>query len=149
MPRASIVSGYFNPMHVGHLAMMEAAQEITGYLIVIVNNDDQQVMKKGKVITEQEPRLRIVRALRIVDEALIAVDDDNSVSASLAAIRDSHPDWELIFCNGGDRVDPDALPSKEAALCAELGIEMRFGVGGNEKMDSSTRILSAMSPEQS
>src|SRR5690606_1783673 len=85
--RAAIVSGYFNPLHIGHLEMMEAARDIGGYLVVIVNNDAQQEMKKGKVIFDEEIRLRIVRALRVVDEALIAVDSDGTVAESLRKVR--------------------------------------------------------------
>ena len=73
--RASIVSGYFNPLHQGHLDMIEAARERTGYLIVIVNNDTQQLLKKGRVIQDETNRARIVRAMRAVDDVLVAVDD--------------------------------------------------------------------------
>ena len=142
---ASIVSGYFNPLHLGHLALMEAAQEITGYLIVIVNNDAQQIAKKGRAITPQDQRATLVRALRVVDDAIISIDEDNSVTRTLASIRDRHRDWDLYFCNGGDRFDPDAIPSNEAERCRELGIHMRFGIGGTEKIDSSSRLLSVMS----
>lgn len=139
--RAAIVSGYFNPLHIGHLEMMEAARDIGGYLVVIVNNDAQQEMKKGKVIFDEEIRLRIVRALRVVDEALIAVDSDGTVAESLRKVREAYPQAELVFCNGGDRRDPDAVPTAESAACADLGIEMAFGVGGEDKADSSTRVL--------
>src|SRR4029453_12136595 len=85
--RAAIVSGYFNPLHVGHLDMMEAARELADALVVIVNNDAQQVLKKGKVIVFEADRLRIVQALRVADAALVAVDSDGTVAASLEAIR--------------------------------------------------------------
>ncbi|HET9997338.1 MAG TPA: adenylyltransferase/cytidyltransferase family protein, partial [Nocardioides sp.] len=67
--RAAIVSGYFNPLHIGHLDMMESARALADALVVIVNNDAQQVMKKGKVITSETDRLRIVEALRVTDAA--------------------------------------------------------------------------------
>lgn len=143
--RAAIVSGYFNPMHLGHLQMMEGAARIgDGYLIVIVNNDAQQELKKGKVIFPEEVRLRLVSALRVVDDAFVAVDRDGSVTDSLRKVREAYPETELVFCNGGDRRDPDAMPTSESQVCAELGIEMAFGVGGDEKADSSTRILHAL-----
>ena len=87
--------------------MMEAARALADALVVIVNNDAQQVMKKGKVITSEADRLRIVEALRVADAALVAVDDDGSVAASLEVIHAAYPGIELVFCNGGDR-DPDA-----------------------------------------
>jgi cytidyltransferase-like protein len=142
--RAAIVSGYFNPLHVGHLDMMEAARALADALVVIVNNDAQQVMKKGKVITTETDRLRIVAGLRVTDAAMIAVDADDSVAASLEAIHAAYPGIELTFCNGGDRSDSDAVPSAEAAVCERLGIAMAWGVGGETKADSSSRINEAL-----
>lgn len=143
--RAAIVSGYFNPLHIGHLQLMEDAWEIgDGHLIVIVNNDAQQELKKGDVIFTEDVRLRLVKALRVVGDALVAVDRDESVSESLRAVRAAYPSTELVFCNGGDRRDTGAMPTSESAVCAELGIEMAFGVGGEDKADSSTRILHAL-----
>jgi len=143
--RAAIVSGYFNPLHVGHLDMMEAARRLGDALIVIVNNDQQQLAKKGQIITAELDRLRIVAALRITDAALVAVDEDGSVAASLAAIHAAYPGVELVFCNGGDRSPGgDPVPSAEAEVCARLGIEMAWGVGGETKADSSTRINAAL-----
>ncbi len=114
--RAAVVSGYFNPLHVGHLDMMEAARALADALVVIVNNDAQQVLKKGKVITSETDRLRIVEALRVADAALVAVDDDGSVAASLEVIHAAYPGVELVFCNGGDRSpDGDAVPTGEVA----------------------------------
>jgi cytidyltransferase-like protein len=144
--RASIVSGYFNPLHVGHLRMMEAARIATGHLIVIVNNDAQQMMKKGRIILPLEDRLEIVRALRVTDEALAAVDEDSSVKRTLRAIREKYPQTALIFANGGDR--SSAARISEADVCQELGIEMRFGIGGEDKADSSTRIVAALAEGQ-
>jgi cytidyltransferase-like protein len=140
--RASIVSGYFNPLHVGHLRMMEAARSLTGRLIVIVNNDTQQQMKKGRVILPLDHRLEIVRALRITDEAVAAIDDDATVKRTLQAIREKYPQAELIFANGGDRSSASRVA--EAAVCEKLSIGLRFGVGGEEKADSSTRIIAAL-----
>jgi glycerol-3-phosphate cytidylyltransferase/D-beta-D-heptose 7-phosphate kinase/D-beta-D-heptose 1-phosphate adenosyltransferase len=134
----SIVSGYFNPLHVGHLDMMEAARSLTGYLVVIVNNDAQQVLKKGKVIQPVEDRLRVVRALRVVDDAVEAVDDDGTVRKSLAIVRERYPHARLVFANGGDRSQRSRVA--ESDVCEDLGIELRFGIGGVSKADSSTRI---------
>jgi glycerol-3-phosphate cytidylyltransferase/D-beta-D-heptose 7-phosphate kinase/D-beta-D-heptose 1-phosphate adenosyltransferase len=143
--RAAIVSGYFNPLHVGHLDMMEAARALGDALVVIVNNDAQQVLKKGKVITTQTDRLRIVDALRVADSALVAVDEDGSVAASLEVIHAAYPGVDLVFCNGGDRSpDGDAVPGAEVAVCERLGIEMAWGVGGQTKADSSSRINEAL-----
>ncbi len=143
--RVAVVSGYFNPLHIGHLDMMEAARAVADALVVIVNNDAQQVLKKGKVITSEADRVRIIEALRVADAALVAVDEDGSVAASLEVIHAAYPGVELVFCNGGDRSpDGDAVPSAEVAVCERLGIEMVWGVGGETKADSSSRINEAL-----
>ena len=147
--RIAIVSGYFNPLHVGHLDMMEAARARADALVVIVNNDDQQVMKKGKVITDEAVRLRIVEALRVTDSALIAVDADGSVAASLEVIHAAYPGVELEFCNGGDRSSAGDVPSAETHLTDEIGLQMVYGVGGEDKADSSSRINEELSRSDS
>lgn len=137
-----IVSGFFNPLHGGHLDMIEAAATMGDELIVIVNNDVQQVMKKDKVILPEQNRLRLIEALRDVDEALIAVDQDPTVTETLKLIAQKYPDDELVFANGGDRDSEKAIP--EADICKQYNIAMVFGVGGTEKADSSTRINQAL-----
>jgi cytidyltransferase-like protein len=142
--RASIVSGYFGPLHHGHLDLFEAARERTGYLIVIVNNDQQQILKKGRIIQAASDRLRIVRALRMVDDAYVAVEDGPGMVESLDLVRNQYPDCELEFCNGGDRKDLDSLPADEVAAAQRNNITLHYGVGGFDKADSSTRILAVL-----
>ena len=136
-PSAAIVSGYFSPLHVGHLDMIEGAAELADKVFVIVNNNAQQEIKKGKVIIDEADRLRVVLALAAVDHAIVAIDTDRTVAASLAHLAENFSDHRLIFANGGDRA-PDFVP--EASACEAHGIELAFGVGGNEKADSSSRI---------
>jgi cytidyltransferase-like protein len=138
--RASVVSGYFNPLHPGHLDLFEAARARTGYLVVIVNNDVQQVLKKGKVIQPEEDRLRIVRALRVVDAAYLAVEEGPGMDGSFDLVRSEYPRTVLEFCNGGDRMGLDDLPAEEVEAARRNDIRLRYGVGGSEKADSSTRI---------
>ncbi|MCT2586232.1 adenylyltransferase/cytidyltransferase family protein [Actinophytocola gossypii] len=139
--KASIVSGYFNPLHQGHLDLFEAAQARSGYLIVVVNNDRQQLIKKGRVIQAEDIRARIVRALRIVDRVYIAVEDGPGIDGTFDIIRADYPDTELEFCNGGDRRDINTLPEDEVAAGARNDIAMLYGIGGTDKADSSTRIV--------
>lgn len=134
---AVIVSGYFSPLHTGHLDMIEGAAALGDEVIVIVNNNAQQVIKKGKLIMDEADRLRIVKALRLVDHAIIARDDDRTVCKSLEQIATDFGDRRLIFANGGDR---EAKFVPEATTCDNQDIEMRFGVGGDTKADSSSRI---------
>ncbi len=140
--RRVIVSGYFNPLHGGHLDMIEAAAKMGDYLLVIVNNDTQAVLKKGKIILDEDNRLRLISALRDVDEALLSVDtSDTSQVNTLMKVRQIYPHDELIFANGGDRSSTADIP--ETAVCEQCGIQMVFGVGGVSKSDSSTRINQA------
>ena len=145
-----IVSGFFNPLHGGHLDLIEAAAKKGDYLIVIVNNDIHQMTKKGKIILDENNRARLMSALRDVDEVIIGVDPEHPnwpSTKTIELIADKYPDDELIFCNGGDRPDPNALPGPEAEMCRQKGIRMEFGVGGDTKADSSTRINQAMGYE--
>jgi glycerol-3-phosphate cytidylyltransferase/D-beta-D-heptose 7-phosphate kinase/D-beta-D-heptose 1-phosphate adenosyltransferase len=142
--KASIVSGYFNPLHHGHLDLIEAARQRSGYVIVIVNNDRQQILKKGRVIQTVEVRARIVSALRVVDKVYVAVEDGSGIDGTFDLIRADFPDTELEFCNGGDRRDVNQLPPEEIEAGARNNIKMVYGIGGLDKADSSTRILSDM-----
>jgi len=145
-----IISGFFNPLHGGHLDMIEAAAEMGEYLIVIVNNDVHQFRKKGKIILDENNRARLMASIRHVDEVIIGIDKDDPKWPSTETLRlvaDKYPDDKLIFANGGDRPDPEALPGPEAELCRERGIKMVFGAGGDNKADSSTRINQAQGHE--
>ena len=81
-----IVSGYFNPLHGGHLDMIEAAAQMGDKLIVIVNNDKQQLLKKGKIILDENNRLRLMRALKGVDQVVLSVDEDPTIIKTLEMV---------------------------------------------------------------
>ncbi|CAN5458364.1 hypothetical protein BH10BAC4_BH10BAC4_21990 [soil metagenome] len=138
-----IVSGYFNPLHGGHLDMIEAAKKLGDYLIVAVNNDKAQHIKKGKIILDEQNRMRLMKSLRLVDEVILSLDEDRGQARTRRKIREMYPDDVLIFANGGDR-DPNkhALPESEIQSCIDCDIKNVFGVGSHEveKRDSSTRI---------
>ena len=125
--------------------MIEAGAHMGDYLIVIVNNDAQQVLKKGKVILTAENRARVIKALRDVDEVMIAVDEDPTVIKSLEALALKYPDDELVFANGGDRDSEKVIPESE--VCHRYNITMVFDAGGTTKSDSSTRINQATGSE--
>lgn len=137
-----IVSGFFNPLHGGHLDMIEAAAEMGDKLVVIVNNDVQQVQKKDKIILDETNRARLLAALRVVDEVVVAIDQDMTCIKTIEQVARAHAGDELIFANGGDRDSAKVVP--EAGVCQEYDIAMHFGVGGNNKADSSTRINQAL-----
>jgi cytidyltransferase-like protein len=142
--KASIVSGYFSPLHQGHLDLFEEARARSEYLIVIVNNDRQQILKKGRVIQPEGPRARIVGALRIVDAVYTAVEDGPGIDGSFDMIRADFPTTELEFCNGGDRGGLADLPPEEIASAERNKITLLYGIGGTDKADSSSRIISAL-----
>ena len=132
-----VVSGYFSPAHIGHLNMFEEARMLGDKLIVIVNNDEQQKLKKGKVIINQTERAKMVRAIKGVDDVMISLDNDDTVCKTLEFLK---PD---VFANGGDRKS-DNIP--ETQVCLDNDIRMVFNVGGS-KSDSSSRINKEMGLE--
>jgi cytidyltransferase-like protein len=135
-----IVSGYFNPVHIGHIRLLRAAEKLGDLVIVIVNNDIQQMLKKGKIIMNQHDRLEIVKSISHVDNACLAMDTDNTVCQTLLSIinQSVYTGNEFIFANGGDRDESKKVP--EAEICERAGIKMIFDCGGTDKADSSTRI---------
>ena len=144
-----IVSGYFNPLHGGHIDMIEAARAMGDKLIVIVNNDKQQMLKKGKIILNEANRLRLMRALRDVNEVVLAIDEDPTVIRTIEHIAKQHPEDKLVFAQGGDRNSDKVNP--ETDICRKYNIEIVYGVGtdirGFIKPDSSSRINQATGHE--
>ena len=131
-----VVSGYFDPIHVGHLEMLKLAKQLGDELVVIVNNDKQAKLKKGKSFMSQEDRLKIVKAIRYVDSAFISVDEDKTVCGSLQKVRRNYKEYDIIFANGGDRHIGDIPESK---VCKKANIKMVDGLG--DKIRSSSKII--------
>jgi D-beta-D-heptose 7-phosphate kinase/D-beta-D-heptose 1-phosphate adenosyltransferase len=137
MKKAIIVSGYFNPLHKGHLDLFEKAKEIGDILIVIVNNDKQREMKGSQFFQDQEERIRIIRALSVVDMAWISIDKDSTQNATLKVMVDKFfGAMELAFANGGDQ-NNNTIP--EAEICKQFDIELIDGLG--DKIQSSSWLL--------
>ena len=127
MKKAIIVSGYFNPLHKGHLDLFEKAKEIGDLLIVIVNNDNQRKMKGSKFFQDEEERIRIIRSLSIVDMAWISIDKDSTQNATLKVMVDKfYGSVKLAFANGGDQ-NNETIP--EANICKQFDIELIDGLG--------------------
>lgn len=123
--------------------MIEAAAKLGDKLVVVVNNDNSQILKKGKIILDEQNRMRLVGSLKLVDEVVLSIDTDIGQSMTIRKLREMYPNDELIFCNGGDR-DPNkhALPENEMQACLDCNVKTVWGVGSHEieKRDSSTRI---------
>ena len=132
------VSGGFDPLHIGHIELMEEAKSLGDKLIVIVNNDNWLSLKKGQPFMPEAERKAIIEALRCVDEVVLTShtekDTDMSVCRELEKIK---PD---IFANGGDR-KPDGDPVPEVEVCKKLGIEMVYNVGKSGKIQSSSWLI--------
>lgn len=123
------ISGYFDPIHVGHLEYIEMSKKLGDYLVVIVNNNKQCVLKKGKPFMDETDRMKIVKAIKWVDEVFLSVDQDGTVCKSLKKIK---PD---IFTNGGDRHNTEC---PEAVVCRKYEIELLDGMG--DKIRSSSDL---------
>ncbi len=128
-----IVSGYFDPLHVGHLEYLQMASQLGDKLLVIINNDEQAKLKKGESFMSEKDRMEIVFALECVDEVLISCDEDASVCNSIELAAQFKPMADLIFAKGGDR-NFGEVP--EVDVCKKLGIEMVDSLG--EKIRSSS-----------
>lgn len=137
-----VVSGYFNPIHIGHLKLLQAAKASGDKLLVIVNNDTQQLFKKYKIIMNEIERMEIIKAIRYVGEVVLSIDVDPSVIKTLEKIAIDNPEYKIIFSNGGDRDSIKEIP--EGDICKKYNIKMRFGVGGFEKLNSSSNINKLM-----
>ena len=124
------VSGYFDPLHVGHIECMELAKELGDRLVVIVNNDRQAMLKKGFEFMPVKERMKIVASLKVVDEVFESIDEDASVCKSLEAVN---PD---IFAKGGDR-NVGNIP--ENAVCEKCDIQLVDGLGA--KIQSSSDLV--------
>ena len=123
------ISGYFDPIHVGHLEYIELSKRMGDYLVVIVNNNHQCKLKKGKHFMDESDRIKIVESIKGVDEVFLSIDSDKTVCKSLEKIK---PD---IFTNGGDRHNQE-IP--ESIVCKKYGIELLDGMG--EKIRSSSDL---------
>jgi cytidyltransferase-like protein len=132
-----IVSGYFNPIHKGHLEYFINAKNLGDLLFVIVNSDYQRILKDSLEFQKEDERLFIVEHIKEVDKAFLAIDRDRTVCQTLKFLHDVYYDnYSLIFANGGDQ-NNQTIPEK--AICQTLGIDLIDGLGG--KIQSSSWLL--------
>ena len=132
-----VVSGGFDPIHVGHLRMFKEASELAPKLIVIVNNDNFLIEKKGYVFMPIAERIEIIEGFGFVDMVVESVDKDLTVCETLQWL--AKKENIIIFANGGDRNNTDAIP--EADVCRENKIAMKFNVGGGKIQSSSSLVV--------
>lgn len=133
-----MVSGGFDPVHIGHVRLFKEAKKLGDKLIVVLNNDNWLRLKKGYVFMPEQERKEILEALAPVDEVTITGHLGNTTDISVCKeLRKIKPH---IFANGGDR-KPDGDPVPEVAVCAELGIKMVYNVGYGGKVRSSSELI--------
>ena len=135
--RLIIVSGYFNPLHAGHIEYFTLAKKFGDHLLVIVNNDTQRKLKGSKEFMLEDERVFIVNRIKDVDEVILSVDQDRTVIKTLEKIHNSfNEDYELYFANGGDQ-NNEICP--ESVICKKLNIKLVDGLG--DKIQSSSWLL--------
>lgn len=136
-----ITSGFFNPIHIGHINLIKKAKELGDFLVVIVNNDQQVKIKGSFPFMPEEERIEIVKALRYADDVVLAIDKDGFVAESLELVAKKYP-GDLYFAKGGDR-NMGNLPESEINVCQKYNIKIINGVGGDKIQSSSWLIKNA------
>ncbi len=137
MKKAILVSGYFNPIHKGHIEYFNNAKALGDALIVIVNNDNQRALKGSKEFQNEDERVFIVSNIKSVDQVFLSIDQDRTVCETIRFIHQQlTKDYHLAFANGGDQ-NNESIP--EVPVCQELGIELLDGLG--EKIQSSSWLI--------
>ena len=138
--KAIIVSGYFNPIHKGHLEYFNNAKSMADKLFVIVNNDHQRELKGSKEFQNENERMIIVSNIKAVDKAILSIDTDRTVCATIKMIAEQVGDeFELGFANGGDQ-NNDTIPEKP--ICEEMNVALIDGLG--DKIQSSSWLLNKL-----
>ena len=135
--KAIIVSGYFNPIHKGHLEYFNTAKALTDELFVIVNNDHQRALKGSKEFQQEDERMIIVSNIKAVNVAILSIDTDRTVCKTIQKIAKQYgTNYDLVFANGGDQ-NNDTIPEK--SICEAMGINLLDGLGA--KIQSSSWLL--------
>jgi len=138
--KIGIISGGFDPIHSGHVNYIRAAKKACDFLVVGVNSDEWLIRKKGRPFMPFNDRLQILKAMHDVNFATEFNDDDGSAFDVIERAAAMFPDGQLIFMNGGDRTKTN-IPEMDLAEASGFDIEFKFGVGGKNKMNSSSWIL--------
>ena len=134
-----IASGGFDPIHSGHINYLNEAAKLGNYLFVAVNSDAWLVRKKGKAFMEWNERATIVQNLKPVDSVIAFDDFDGTAKDAIIKVRKYNLDAKIIFANGGDRTK-DNIPEMDIQ---DDNLEFVFGVGGENKQNSSSWILNS------
>ncbi|MFL2823857.1 MAG: adenylyltransferase/cytidyltransferase family protein [Alphaproteobacteria bacterium] len=134
----ALVSGGFDPVHVGHLRMFQDAKNLSENVIVLLNNDEWLMKKKGKPFMNEGQRKEILDEFKSISKVIIQTKSDRSSSRAIEEFVHNNPDKTVCYCNGGDRSNIRNI--READICNKLGVTLEFGIGGNTKIESSSQL---------
>tara|TARA_B100001996_G_scaffold112971_1_gene85474 strand:+ start:1156 stop:1938 length:783 start_codon:yes stop_codon:yes gene_type:complete len=135
----ALISGGFDPVHIGHLAMIKDASDLANEVIILLNSDKWLTRKKGKPFMVETQRAPILQEFTSVSEVIIQKDDDDdSSNNAIIEFHKDHKDKSICYCNGGDRSQENKI--RESIICKDLGINLEFGIGGIHKLESSSNL---------
>ena len=126
------VAGNFYPLHDGHIDHLEKASKLGDYLVAIIGPDSYLEMKGKPILLSLEARIKILKAIRWVNDVVVAIDEDGTVAKTLKCLRPT------FYAKGGDRT-PDNMPQNEIEACEEIGCRIIYGIG--EKLNSSSDLI--------
>ena len=135
MKNIVVVSGGFDPIHSGHIAYFKAAKALGDQLVVGINSDEWLIRKKGKAFMPIHERQAVVQSIKYVDYVIRFDDNDDSAILLLKLVKQTWPNDNIIFANGGDRNESN---NREISV---KDVEFAYGVGGSMKLNSSSKIL--------
>jgi len=134
----ALVSGGFDPVHVGHLRMFQDAKKLADKVIVLLNNDDWLIKKKGKPFMNQIQRKEILEEFKSISEVIIQTSSKLSSGLAIEDFVKKNPNKLICYCNGGDRSNIKNI--RESEICKKLKVNLEFGVGGEDKIESSSDL---------
>lgn len=136
----ALVSGGFDPVHLGHLQMFQDANKLADNVVVLLNSDEWLTRKKGRPFMDQVQRKAILEEMKCVSEVIIQSQDaDDSSSNAIMNFAIRNPQAKICFCNGGDRSDTKRI--RETDVCNKYDVALEFGIGGEAKVASSSKLL--------
>ena len=138
MEKVVLVTGGFDPLHSGHIAYFKAAKKLGNKLVVGVNSDEWLTRKKGRPFMPLNERIALIKELKCVDNVICFDDSDNSACGAIYKTMATNI-GKIIFANGGDRTDTTTPEYKIYGDHSD--VEFVFGVGGENKANSSSWIL--------
>ena len=135
----ALLSGGFDPVHIGHLAMIKEASTLANEVVILLNSDKWLIRKKGKPFMLESQRAQILEEFESVSEVIIQEDDsDDSSNNAIVSFVKKHSGKKICYCNGGDRSHEKKI--RESETCKKYNLDLIFGIGGVHKLESSSNL---------